>query len=81
MPIYEYKCRDCSHEYEALVLDGKTPPCPACKGQNIERLLSLFAVDSDGTRQMHLQQARKKNAKIQKDKAIAEHEEIHHHHH
>ena len=81
MPIFEYKCRACEHEYEALVLDAKTPPCPKCESQDIERRLSLFAVDSKGTRQLHLKAERLKNTKVQKDKAVAEHEETHHHHH
>ena len=48
MPIFEYKCRACEHEYEALVLDAKTPPCPKCESQDIERRLSLFAASIDG---------------------------------
>ena len=81
MPIYEYKCRACNHEFEALVLDAKSPQCSKCESQDIERLLSLFAVDSKGTRQLHLKAERQKNTKVQKDKAVAEHEHIHHHHH
>ena len=81
MPIYEYKCSACKHEFEALVLDTKTPPCPECKHLEVTRLLSQFAVSSADTRQLHLQTERKKNARVQKDKAVAEHEEIHHHHH
>ena len=81
MPIYEYKCRACKHEFEALVLDAKPPPCQKCKSQDIEQLLSLFAVDSKGTRQLHLKAERQKNTKVQKDKAVAEHEAFHHHRH
>lgn len=81
MPIYEYHCRTCEHDFEELVLDAKAPPCPSCKGTQIERLLSMFSVSSEGTRQLSLNKARKKNSKIHRDKAIAEHEEMHHHHH
>jgi hypothetical protein len=44
-------------------------------------MLSLFAVSSDATRQSNLQSARRANKKIQRDKLVAEREEIEHHHH
>ena len=46
MPLYEYKCRGCGHQYEALVRGGEVPPCPSCKGQDLERLLSAFGMTS-----------------------------------
>jgi putative FmdB family regulatory protein len=82
MPIYEYRCRACDNEFEAVVLPKGDPAvCPGCKSDDLERLLSLFAVSSDGTRAMNLQSARKKASKVRKDKEVAEHEMIHHHHH
>ena len=53
MPLYEYVCRACGHQFEALVRDANVPPCPACKGQNLERLLSDFAVNSADRRQLN----------------------------
>ena len=82
MPIYEYRCRACQHEFEAVVLPASGPPvCPACGAADLERMVSAFSVSSEGTRQMNLNQARKKAKKTQRDKAIAEQEEILHHHH
>lgn len=81
MPLYEYRCRGCGHQFEALVRTGDAPACPACKSADLEQLLSMFAVSSESTRQSNLQSARKKNAKIQRDKAIADQEEAEHHHH
>ena len=82
MPIYEYRCRACQHEFEVVVLPtGGPPACTACSSTDLERLISAFSVSSDGTRQMNLNQARKQAKKIQRDKAVAEHEAIHHHHH
>ena len=51
MPIYEYRCRACAHAFEALVRGGTRRPVPAARATDLERLVSLFAVDSDGTRQ------------------------------
>ncbi len=82
MPIYEYSCRACQREFEAVVLPTGGPPvCPACGSADLERMVSAFSVSSEGTRQMNLNQARKQAKKIQRDKAVAEHEAIHHHHH
>jgi putative FmdB family regulatory protein len=43
VPLYEYLCRACKHEFETLVRSGDTPACPSCKGQDLERLLSIPA--------------------------------------
>jgi len=81
VPIYEYQCRGCGHEFERLVLGTDPGPCPSCGKSDLERRWSLFAVDSDSTRQVNLQRGREKAKKTQRDKAHAEHEAIHHHHH
>jgi len=83
MPIYEYECRACHDQFERLVLptDTATPTCPACQSADLEKLLSISSVSSDGTRQRNLGLARQKAKKVQRDKAHAEHEAYHHHHH
>ncbi len=43
MPLYEYACQRCAHTFEALVFDGESVECPACQGEQVERLLSLPA--------------------------------------
>ena len=74
MPIYEYECRGCQHRFELLVLASTVPACPACQGQELERVVSLFAVSSDGSRQIALSDGRKRAAGVQRDKAHAQHE-------
>jgi putative FmdB family regulatory protein len=81
MPIYEYECRACGHRFELIVRVSDTPVCPSCQGQDLERLLSLFAVDSSGSRKLALNAARRKNARVQRDKGWAEHEYEHKHRH
>ena len=81
MPIYEYECRECQNRFELLVLDSTTPECPACQATDLERLMSLSSVSSDGTRKRNLEHGRKKAKSTQDEKAHAEHEAIHHHHH
>ena len=82
MPIYEYRCSSCDHEFETVVLPKSGPvACPSCRSGEVERLISMFAVSSDGTREMNLKSARKAASKTRRDKQVAEHEAIHHHHH
>ena len=81
MPIYEYECRECQKRFELLVLGSETPACPTCESTELEKLLSLSAVSSDGTRRRNLSIAKEKAKETQRDKAHAEHEAIHHHHH
>lgn len=59
MPIYEYKCRHCSSEFELLVLRTTVAACPQCESQDLEQVLSGFAVSSDGIRQANAKAARR----------------------
>ncbi len=43
MPIYEYACQHCGHEFEALVRPSTVPECPTCHSTELEKLLSVFA--------------------------------------
>ena len=44
MPLYEYTCRGCGKRFEALVFGKEQPACPKCKGGDLEKLFSTFAV-------------------------------------
>jgi putative FmdB family regulatory protein len=44
MPIFEYTCKDCHHEFEALVYGTQKAACPKCRSQKLAPQLSLFAV-------------------------------------
>ena len=53
MPLYEYRCRKCEHEFEAIVSgrSGDEVQCPECSADNIDRLIGLPARGkvTDGT--------------------------------
>ena len=42
MPIYEYACRACGHEFEEWqkITDKAVKTCPSCKKKKVERLIS-----------------------------------------
>lgn len=73
MPIYDYRCRRCGHEFEALVLKSSPPACPSCAGSDLEQLLSGFAVSSDAIRRQNSRAARQAQVTGRefKDKSIA----------
>jgi putative FmdB family regulatory protein len=58
VPIYEYQCRQCSQEFELLVLKATPLECPSCQSSDLEQLLSGFAVSSDGSRAASARTAR-----------------------
>lgn len=43
MPIYEYQCRKCGHEFEReqRIVDDPIKKCPKCKSNQAKRLISL----------------------------------------
>jgi putative FmdB family regulatory protein len=42
MPIYEYQCRKCGHEFEReqRIVEDPIKKCPACKSNQAKRLIS-----------------------------------------
>src|SRR5207253_3959475 len=45
-PLFEYECRGCGTHFEYLTRDGQSPSCPACKGADLQKKLSVFAAQS-----------------------------------
>ena len=43
MPLYEYTCKKCDHDFEALVFGDESVECPECRTERVERHLSLPA--------------------------------------
>ena len=75
MPIYDFKCRGCGREFEGLVLPARAhPACPQCQGQDLERLISAFAVSSEERSQSALKGARKAYKHSLRDKEVHERE-------
>jgi len=62
MPIYEYSCRACDHEFEELVRGDETVGCPSCASDDLEQLLSLPRVHSQNTKNLSLKAAKKRDA-------------------
>jgi putative FmdB family regulatory protein len=46
MPIFEYVCKQCNHQFEALVYGEQKAECPKCHGKKLTPQLSVFAVSA-----------------------------------
>jgi len=44
MPIFEYICQECQHEFEALVFGRDKAQCPKCESKRLSPQLSVFAM-------------------------------------
>ena len=64
MPIFEYRCEGCGHEFELLVLKNTILACPSCASTALERQISVPAVKSEGTKALAMKAAKKRD-KIQ----------------
>ena len=73
MPIFEYRCDDCGHEFEELVLKTSGPSrCPKCGKKKLQKLLSSPAVSSDHTKRRASRAQRARNKSIRRDHDEAE---------
>jgi putative FmdB family regulatory protein len=44
MPLYQFTCRDCDHEFETLVDRGEEPACPQCESTKLEKQLPQIGI-------------------------------------
>jgi putative FmdB family regulatory protein len=51
MPLFEYLCKECGHEFERIVprYDSRTG-CPRCASNRVEKQLSVFSVSGGEAR-------------------------------
>jgi len=52
MPIYEYRCDECGHSFEMIRRVSESDEglqCPTCKGSKVNRLMSVFSSQSQGS--------------------------------
>ncbi|HEY4904825.1 MAG TPA: zinc ribbon domain-containing protein [Candidatus Sulfotelmatobacter sp.] len=46
MPIFEYVCQKCHHQFEALIFGDQKAECPKCHATRLAPQLSVFAVST-----------------------------------
>ncbi len=65
MPIYEYECKACGHEMEAIqkMSDEPLTECPSCKKKELTKLISAagFRLKGSGWYETDFKSGSKKN--------------------
>lgn len=65
MPIYEYQCGDCQHEFEALqkMVDTALTDCPECQQPSLVKKVSAagFRLAGSGWYETDFKSGKKKN--------------------
>lgn len=75
MPLFDFRCRRCDHQFEALVRPQDPQlTCPACQSDDLERLQSAFALHTDERRAAAALDSRRRQIKANKDKIVADEE-------
>jgi putative FmdB family regulatory protein len=70
VPLFDFTCRACGHEFEALVRAGSPPACPSCGGTELQKQLPTFAVSSSERTRAAA------DKKIRKDAAVARRDNV-----
>jgi len=47
MPIHEYSCQACGHDFETLVRGSETAACESCGSTDLAKKLSVFATQGE----------------------------------
>jgi putative FmdB family regulatory protein len=65
MPIYEYECNACGHQFEAIqkMSDAPLVDCPACNKPQLKKLISAagFRLKGGGWYETDFKSGKKKN--------------------
>ena len=80
MPIYDYTCGACAHEFEAFLRkQTDVATCPACKSADLKRLLSTPQVHSEARKDRSMRAAKKRDKIQAREAAYTQRQyELHH---
>ena len=74
MPIFEYSCSECSHEFEEWIRGKEAPACPSCGSEELKRLMSKPRVHSAGRKERSVKAAKKRDAGQAKERVMTQRE-------
>lgn len=78
MPMFDFVCTACQHEFEALVRntsEGATvPACPACGSTALEKQMSLPSLKTSGTHAKAMAAAKRRDARQGQERVAAQRE-------
>jgi putative FmdB family regulatory protein len=80
MPLFDFRCQRCAHEFEKLVRpQDDEPACPACGAKDPVRLASAFAVKSAERTRAFADASNKRAAAVARQENMAREREIERH--
>ncbi|HEB74575.1 MAG TPA: zinc ribbon domain-containing protein, partial [Candidatus Desulfofervidus auxilii] len=48
MPLYDYRCEDCNHVFEAMHgIDEPPPTCPNCGSKWVKKIITMVSFKVD----------------------------------
>ena len=68
MPIFDFICSKCEHQFEALVRGNVAAACPACGSTELEKQLSLPAIKTENTHGSAMRSAKQRDQALGKDR-------------
>jgi putative FmdB family regulatory protein len=74
VPLFDFRCKNCGKEFEALVRSGDAPRCPDCAAVDLEKQLPTFALSTEERRAAAVKKERKRQIAGRKDALVAEEE-------
>ncbi|MCA0377443.1 MAG: zinc ribbon domain-containing protein [Gemmatimonadetes bacterium] len=78
MPMFDFVCTACQHEFEALVRNlstgPTTPACPACGSTALEKRVTLPAIKTSGTHAKAMAAAKRRDQRQGQERVAAQRE-------
>jgi len=80
MPIYDYTCGACGHQFEAFLRkDTDVASCPTCESTDVKRGLSMPSVHSEARKGRSMRAAKKRDKSQAQEAAYTQRQyELHH---
>lgn len=72
MPIYEYKCRKCGHQFEKIVKISDTPDCESCQSSDLEKLFNAPGIRTTKSQRRSGSNESADRSKVHKELKVAE---------
>jgi len=70
MPMFDYVCRRCEHQFELLMRSHDVAQCVACGSANVEKRFSVPALKTSSTRGLAMHAAKRRDKVQATDMAV-----------
>ncbi len=74
MPMFDFICTDCQHQFETLVRGSAEPTCPACGSTKLEKQIALPSIKTSGTHGKAMAAAKRRDARQGQERMSAQRE-------